>query len=286
MQPSMARVWFERKARPPGVTDAATRGLPRAAWRRYPAPVLREGPKPVRILLLNGNTDAAMTGRMLRLAEAALPGLGLAHLRLIPATARFGARYIASRTAAAIAGHAVLERVAEHAGLVEAIAIACFGDPGLDAARELAGIPVTGMADASLRVALEMAPCVALLTGGAAWVPMLEEFAASRGCAPGSVLVRAVAPTGDMIAREPERALDLLAAEAAEAVAAGAGVVVLGGAGLAGLAPRLAPRLPVPVLDSLDCLLRVAARPLPVPPGPGATPTTGLAPALAARLEP
>jgi len=240
----------------------------------------------MRILLLNGNTDARMTERMLRLAQETLPRLGLTHVELRPATARFGARYIASRTAAAIAGHAVLELVAEQAGAVDAIAIACFGDPALDAARELAGIPVAGMADASLRIALGMAPRVALLTGGAAWVPMLEEFALTRGYAPERVLVRAVTPTGDMIARDPERALDLLAEAGQSAVVEGAEVVVLGGAGLAGLAPRLAPRLPVPVLDSLECLLRSVVAPLPVPPGPGRTPSTGLAPALAARLAP
>lgn len=239
----------------------------------------------MRVLLLNGNTDAAMTARMLALAEATLPGLGLGDVTLHPVTARFGARYIASRAAAAIAGHAVLERVAEHAPTVDAIAIACFGDPGLAAAREIAPIPVTGMADASLDIALQMAPKVALLTGGTAWVPMLTEFCLLRGLGPDRVLVHAVAPTGDMIAAEPERALGLLAEAAAEAVAAGAGVVVLGGAGLAGLAPRLQPRVAVPVLDSLDCLLRVAARPLPVPPGAAAAPSVGLAPALAARLS-
>ncbi len=243
----------------------------------------------MRILLLNGNTDAAMTARMCALAESALPRLGLPDGVLVPTTARFGARYIASRAAAAIAAHAVLEQVAAYAGQVDAVAIACFGDPGLAAAREIAGIPVTGMADASLDVALEMldggAGRVALLTGGAAWVPMLEEFCLLRGLGPERVGVYAVAPTGDMIAREPERALGLLAEAAAQAVAEGAGVVVLGGAGLAGLATRLQPSVRVPVLDSLECLLRVAARPLPVPPGPSPTPTTGLDPALARRLE-
>jgi Asp/Glu/hydantoin racemase len=240
----------------------------------------------MRILLLNGNTDAAMTGRMLALAEAARPRLGLPPLALVPVTAAFGARYIASRAAAAIAGHAVLQLVAEHAGQADAIAIACFGDPGLDAAREIAGVPVTGMADASLRIALPLAPRVALLTGGTAWVPMLEEFCLLRGLGRDRVLVRAVAPTGDMIAREPERALDLLAEAGLAAVAEGAGVVVLGGAGLAGLAPALAARLPVPVLDSLECLLRVAAAPAdPAAPLTATTPTTGLAPALAARLD-
>ena len=98
-------------------------------------------------------------------------GLFGGHVSLVPATARFGARYIPSRVAAAIAGHAVLERVAEHAAAVDAVAIACFGDPGLDAARELAGIPVAGMADASLEAGLALlgsgGPKLALLTGGA-----------------------------------------------------------------------------------------------------------------------
>lgn len=240
----------------------------------------------MRILLLNGNTDSAMTERMHQLGQQALARLGLAHVTLLPATARFGARYIASRTAAAIAGHAVLELVAEHRDRVDAIAIACFGDPALDAARELAQRPVAGMADASLALALAEHPRVALLTGGTAWVPMLQEFALSRGWPAERVLVRAVTPTGDMIAREPERALSLLAEAAEAAIAEGAEAVVLGGAGLAGLAPRLVPRLPVPVLDSLDCLLRVAAQPRPIPPPPGITPSQGLSPALTAALAP
>jgi len=241
----------------------------------------------MRILLLNGNTDAAMTARMAGLVAAALPRLGLPAITLVPATARFGARYIASRAAAAIAGHAVLEAVAQHQRQVDAIAIACFGDPGLAAAREISSVPVTGMADASLDVALEMAPRVALLTGGTAWVPMLEEFCLLRGLGRDRVRVHAVTPTGDMIAREPKRALGLLAAAAAQAVAEGAGVVVLGGAGLAGLAPRLQPLVAVPVLDSLECLLQVAAqaaRLRPIPP-PGPAPTLGLAEALARSLE-
>ncbi|ONG49759.1 hypothetical protein BKE38_20300 [Pseudoroseomonas deserti] len=245
----------------------------------------------MRILLLNGNTDAAMTARMAALATQALPRLGLGHVTLSSATARFGARYIASRTAAAIAAHAVLELVAEAAEQVDAIAIACFGDPGLDAARELSGLPVAGMADASLRLALGAHRRVALLTGGTAWVPMLEEFSLSRGWPAERVLVRAVAPTGDMIAREPERALSLLAEAATAAIGDGAEAVVLGGAGLAGLAPRLQPMVGAPVLDSLDCLLRSAAGAIPTPPGPtpdalGKTPTTGLGQALTARLAP
>jgi Asp/Glu/hydantoin racemase len=240
----------------------------------------------MRLLLLNGNTDPAITALLAARAAEALPRLRLPPAEIVPATAPFGARYIATRAAVAIAGHAVLAGLAEHvgpdnAGGFDAALIACFGEPGLEAAREILPVPVHGLAEASLTAALAIAPRIALLTGGAAWVPMLQEFCLVRGHGPDRVLVRGVAPTGDMIARDPDGALSLLAEAACAAASAGAGVVVLGGAGLAGLAGRLASRVPVPVLDSLDCGLAAAlggARPAPAP--AAQAPQAGLAPAL------
>lgn len=240
----------------------------------------------MRILLLNGNTDPAITDLIAKRAQEALPRLGLPACDLVPATAPFGARYIATRAAVAIAGHAVLTGLAEHIGAhnrhgFDAAIIACFGEPAIEAARELLSIPVIGMAEASIILALERAPRIALLTGGTAWVPMLEEFALIRGYALDRVQVRSVPPTGDMIAREPEKALGLIAEEARKAVAGGAGVVVLGGAGLVGLAPKLAALLPVPVLDSLDCALVMACRAGRAPGRVVQAPQTGLEPGLA-----
>ena len=258
------------------------------AYGATPLPALpsKRQKRCMRILLLNGNTDPAITALIAARAQEALPRLGLPACDLVPATAPFGARYIATRAAVAIAGHAVLTGLAEHIGAenpqgFDAAIIACFGEPAIEAARELLPIPVIGMAEASITLALEQAPRIALLTGGAAWVPMLEEFALVRGHGPDRVHVRSVLPTGDMIAREPEKSLGLIAEEARQAVAAGAGVVVLGGAGLVGLAPRLAAMLPVPVLDSLDCALVMACRGGRAPARVAQAPQTGLEPGLA-----
>ncbi len=217
----------------------------------------------MRILLLNGNTDPAITALIATRAAEAIPRLGLPPAELVPVTAPFGARYISTRAAVAVAGHAVLAALAEHVGRdnpagFDAAVIACFGEPGIEAARELLPIPVVGMGEASIAAALALAPRIALLTGGALWVPMLEEFALIRGHGPDQVMVRGIAPTGDMIARDPAGAAALLAEAARAAAAEGAGVVVLGGAGLAGIAPRVAPLVDVPVLDSLDCALAAA----------------------------
>jgi len=241
----------------------------------------------MRILLLNGNTDPAITELLAARTAAAIPRLGLPATEVVPATAPFGARYISTRAAVAVAGHAVLTALAEHVGAdnprgYDAVIIACFGEPGIEAARELLPIPVVGMAEASIAaaLALALAPRVALLTGGALWVPMLEEFCLVRGLGPDRALVRGVAPTGDMIARDPDAAIALLADAARAAAADGAGAVVLGGAGLAGLAPRVAPLVGVPVLDSLDCALVAAVRGGAVAPRVGQAPMLGGSEAL------
>jgi Asp/Glu/hydantoin racemase len=211
----------------------------------------------MKLLLLNGNTDPVITERMAQGARRMC-----AH-EIIPVTARFGVRYIASRAAAAVAAHAVLDALAQEIGRenpqgFDAAIIGCFGDPGLEAARECFPIPILGMADAAIFAALRVAPRVAVLTGGAAWVPMLEEFFLLRGLGPDKVRVAAIPPTGDMIAREPARAAGLLAETARGEIARGAGVILLGGAGLVGLDAMVAPQITVPVLDGLRCAVEAA----------------------------
>ncbi len=174
-------------------------------------------------------------------------------------TGRFGGRYISSRAAYAIAGHAALDALASHRGRYDAVVLACFGDPGLAALKEVCRRPVIGMAEASIAMALPLGRRFALVTGGERWVPMLEEFVAAQGLCDRLASVIAVKPTGADIARDPEGALALLAAAAETAIERDrAEVVILGGAGLAGLAEPLAGRLPVPVLDSVGCAVRMA----------------------------
>lgn len=246
----------------------------------------------MKLLLLNGNTDEAITARLATAARAMCAqtdsaARGISAHEITAVTAPFGARYIASRAAVAVAGHAVLEALAQHIGPdnaagYDAALIACFGEPGLDAARETFPLPVLGMADASIRAALRVAPRVAVLTGGAAWVPMLEEFFLVRGLTREQVRVAAITPTGDQIARDPEGAAVLLAETARAEIANGAGAVLLGGAGLVGLDALLQPLLPVPVL----CSLRAALDALPGSRAPrgGVAPSVGLSPALSRCL--
>ncbi|MBY0257896.1 aspartate/glutamate racemase family protein [Methylobacterium sp.] len=238
----------------------------------------------MRILLINPNTTPSVTD----LVADHVRSVAGAGITLVPATGRFGARYIASRAAVAIAGHAALDALAEHVAGCDGVYLACFGDPGLAALREVSPVPVVGMADAACRAAASGGRHFAIVTGGALWEPMLTEFVAAIGLAERFAGVRAVAPTGGEIAADPDAALGLLAAACrACAEADGAEAVILGGAALAGLAARIQPAVPVPVLCSVEAgtraVLAAAGGACPERGAP-AVASTGLAPALARLL--
>jgi allantoin racemase len=209
----------------------------------------------LRILLINPNTTESVTASVANHASAIADGAAI----FVPVTGRFGARYISTRAAAAIAAHAALDALAGHVAGCDAVYLACFGDPGLAALREISPVPVIGMAEASCLEACNRGRRFAIVTGGALWGPMLTEFVVWLGLAARLASVRTIAPTGDRIARDPEAALaELAAACTACATEDGADVVILGGAALAGLAARIQPGVPIPVLCSVEAGTRAA----------------------------
>ncbi|MCA3180028.1 MAG: aspartate/glutamate racemase family protein [Burkholderiaceae bacterium] len=215
------------------------------------------------LLLINPNTSASVTGLM---ADVMRPLLGPG-IELVPVTARLGASYIASEAAYAVAGHAALDAWAAwraEGGRCDAVLVGCFGDPGVAALREVAGVPVTGLAEAALREAATHGPH-AIVTGGAAWRPMLERFALANGLAEGLAGIHVVEKSGVELMAMPDggaaELLDALRAAAAPPVRA----VVIGGAALGGIAQRVAAQVPVPVIDSVQAGARWAATTLGAP---------------------
>src|SRR3954466_13828542 len=190
------------------------------------------------ILLINPNTTSSITDLVLRTAKTfAARGTTLRAL-----SGAFGPRYVASRVGYAIAGHAAVDAFANDEGRKDAVVLACFGDPGLAALKEISPVPVVGMADASVLQACAIGRRFSIVTGGERWQSMLEEFVASHGLSSRLASIRTVAPTGADIARNPKAAMALLAKGCSACVREdGADVVILGGAGLAGL-PAQPPR--------------------------------------------
>lgn len=245
----------------------------------------------MRILMINPNTSQEITDLVVSSArKVASPGT-----EIIGATGRFGPRYIVSRAGAAIAGHAALDAYAEHGNGADVIALSCFGDPGLAGLRELATQPVIGMAEAACQEAARGGRRFAIVTGGERWGAMLDEFVAALGLSSQLAIVKTVAPSGGDIAREPDRALALLADAAQSCVDTnGADVVILGGAGLAGIPERIQDRVNRPLIDSVTSVVRAAEQlghDRPAKPTSGSyaatptVPTIGLSTTLSQKME-
>ena len=204
------------------------------------------------LLIINPNTSGSVSALLQTHAQrAAGPDV-----RVRTVTARFGAPYIACEASYAVAGHAVLDTWA--ATLADddqaepgAVLIGCFGDPGLLALRDSSAVAVTGLAEAAFVEAAAYGR-FAIVTGGARWRPMLARLAQMLGYGDQLAGIHKVAPTGAQLAADPVAAQALLAAACQAAVRDfRAQAVILGGAGLAGLAQMIQADVSVPVIDSV-----------------------------------
>lgn len=218
------------------------------------------------LLLINPNTSADVTALLARHAQALAPPAG----RCDALTAPFGAAYIASEAAADVAERAVpaaWEAYCANAGAnagasggaaPDAVLVACFGDPGVAALRALTSVPVLGLAEVAMRAA-QAHGRYAIVTGGAAWGPMLRRLAASLGLDTLLAGVITVERTGAELLADPVAAQALLLDACHQALALGdVRAIVIGGAALADLAAPLAPLLPVPLIDNVRVGLRAA----------------------------
>lgn len=213
-----------------------------------------------RLLLINPNTSPHVTELLARHARALAPPGG----QLAAVTAPFGAPYIASEDSAAIAAEAVPAAWAAHVaahGAPDAVLVACFGDPGVAALRALTEVPVLGLAEEAMRVAQAQGR-YAIVTGGAAWGPMLQRLARALGLDAGLAGVVTVERSGAELLADPPAAEALLLGACRQALALGGAepvrAIVIGGAALADLAAPLAPRLPVPLVDNVRVGLQAA----------------------------
>ena len=98
-----------------------------------------------------------------------------------------GAEACQSMGGYAIAAHAALDCFARHGHSAAGIIVACFGDPGVHAIREMTPIPVIGLAEASVRIAGRRKRPFSIVTVGLAWRPNTPLAGDYRALAPALV---------------------------------------------------------------------------------------------------
>ncbi|HEX5147163.1 MAG TPA: aspartate/glutamate racemase family protein [Conexibacter sp.] len=208
-----------------------------------------------RILLINANTTASMTAAMLEsAAETATPGT-----ELLGATAEHGVASIDGYHDEVLGAVAVAEAIRSRDGEFDAAVIACFGDPGLHAARELTERPVVGIAEASFLAAMTLGQRFSVLTTLDRGVPPIEDVVVRYGLTERCASVRASGLTVLEADASPELAADALEREGERAVREDrADVLCLGCGGMVGLRERLERRLGVPVLEGVPVAVALA----------------------------
>ena len=249
-----------------------------------------DGALRMRILMLNPNLTEAMTDRLAETAQR----VASVNTAILRATAPRGFPYISSRAEAQIAGAIALEMLAERHGQFDAAIIAAFGDPGLIAARELFDVPIIGMSEAAMITALMLGKRFGIVSFAARMAPWYEECVEmhelKNRCAGIFCLDEPFTSVTDVADEKSEALINL----SKQAIAAGADVVILAGAPLAGLAAEIAQLVPVPLVDQVQAALKQAETLATLKPHkaragrfqrPPAKPSHGLAPALAQRIS-
>ena len=202
----------------------------------------------VRIKVINANTTASMTAKIGECARF-VAGPGVTVDTVSP---RHGPAAIESHTDDALAVPGVLEEItAGEAAGYDGYVIACFSDPGVKAARELAVGPVVGIAEAGIRAASYLGRGFSIVTTLSRSVghtrDLIEEYGAARSC----LGIHATdIPVLDLETDPLARATILRACEDALSKD-GSDAIVLGCAGMADLCHELSAQLGVSVVDGV-----------------------------------
>jgi allantoin racemase len=208
------------------------------------------------IKIVNPNTTSSFTEACLVAGQA----VAASGTQLSAGQPSSGTPSVECHVEEAIATLGVMEQVrAGEAAGIDGYVIACFGDTGIEAAREIAAGPVVGMTEAALYTAALIAPLFSIVT-----LPMRTRIFAERilwrtGLERRCARVRAI--DIDVLDCEGEAAevFEPFVAEARRAIVEDhAEAIILGCAGLQPLIGRLEAALGVPIIEGVTAAVKLA----------------------------
>jgi allantoin racemase len=208
----------------------------------------------MRILVINPNTSEEMTqdiGREAR--QYARPDT---EIETVCPT--WGPRSIEGHYEEELAAVAMLEVIRERASEFDGVVIACYGDPGLAAAREISPVPVVGIAEASMLMACTVAHSFSIVTVLPRVRPLLENRVRLHGLESRCASIRTTPLSVLDCERDPEAAGREIVKAARLAIDEdGAEAICLGCAGMGPLDKTVEAQVGVPVLDGVACAVKL-----------------------------
>lgn len=209
----------------------------------------------MRILVINPNTTEAMTrGIETQATRYARPDTVIEAVS--PA---WGPASIEGHLEEELGAVATLQTIAERAGSFDGVVLACYGDPGLYAAREISPVPVIGIAEASMLMACTVAHSFSIISTLHRVKPILEDLVRKYGLQARCASVRTTPLAVLDIDRDPDAANRTLIDEGRRAVEEdGAEAILLGCAGMGVLDDRrIQASLGVPVIDGVVAAVKL-----------------------------
>ncbi len=209
----------------------------------------------MKILIVNPNTTQSMTDEIGRVARrSARPDTTIDCI-----SPRFGPRSIESHTEEMVSAVATLEEIASHRDEYDAFVIACFGDPGLYAAREIVDKPVIGIAEAAMYMSCLVAHKFSIVTVIPRIKPLLTDLVSHYGLTDRCASVRSTNLSVLEIEEDWDRAEQEMIKEARIAIdEEDAEAICLGCAGMGPLQERMQAAIGVPVFDGSSAAVKMA----------------------------
>ncbi len=206
----------------------------------------------MKIKVINPNTTARMTEKIGAAAKlAASPGTAIVACNPVSGPAAIEGHY---DEALSVVG--VLEEIRKgEAEAIDGYVIACFGDPGLLAARELAKGPVLGIAEAAMHAASFIATGFSIVTTLGRTRVMAQHLVDTYGMTRFCHKVRAI--DLPVLSLETPQARTAILQECRLALKEDhCGAIVLGCGGMADLPSQLSQELGIPVIDGVSAAVK------------------------------
>ena len=207
------------------------------------------------ILLINPNSTASMTAGIEKAARA----VALAETVVKTVNPEGTPPAIEGYADDALAVPAILALAEAEADHWDAILIACHGDPGLEALRERLLNPVIGIGEASFLAACAVGRRFSVLSLLPRLIPKKREQVRRAGLLDRLASVRALGVGAVESYEGRDRLMDRYRAEGRAAIQEdGADCLILGCAGMVGIAEELERDLGVPVVDPVVAAVKLA----------------------------
>lgn len=209
----------------------------------------------MRILVVNVNTTQSMThGIQVQAQKVAAPGT-----EIVALTPRFGAESVEGNFESYLAAVGVMDAVMRYDQPFDAVIQAGYGEHGREGLQELLEVPVVDITEAAASTAMFLGHKYSVVTTLDRAVPMIEDRLKQAGLYERCASVRASGMAVLELETQPERAVEAIVSQAAEAVSVDhAEVICLGCGGMAELEQKVRDKTGVPVVDGVASAVTIA----------------------------